>query len=91
MHTRMSSSNKRLKTEAYYALIKEKVTTAPSRYSNNSDNYVSSHMHWKDDFYHMVNEMRLKYSTQPKVGSEGLKDDGINKGNIASQTGKYGF
>jgi hypothetical protein len=70
MHTGMSYSNKRLKTEAYYAPVKEKVTTAPSASSNNSDKYVSSHMHWKDDFSHMISEMRLKYSTQPKAGSK---------------------
>jgi hypothetical protein len=39
----------------------------------------------------MINKMRLKDSTQPKAGLEGLKDDSIRKGKIASQTGKYGF
>jgi hypothetical protein len=39
----------------------------------------------------MIIKMRLKYSTQPKSGSEELKDESINKGKIASQTGKYGF
>jgi hypothetical protein len=72
-------------------LSKRKSATAPSASSNNSDKSVSSHMHWKDDFSHMISEMRLKDSTQPKAGSEGLKDDSINKGKIASQTGKYGF
>jgi hypothetical protein len=91
MHTGMSYSNKRLKIEAYYAPVKEKAATAPSTSSNNSDKSVSSHMHWKDDCSHMISEMRLKDSTQPKAGSEGLKDDSINKGKIASQTGKYGF
>ena len=87
----MRYSNKRLKTEAYYALVKEKAATTPSTSSNNYDKSVSSHMHWKDDCSHMINEMRLKDSTQPKAGSEGLKYDSINKGKIASQTGKYGF
>jgi hypothetical protein len=48
-------------------------------------------MHWKDDFSHMMNKMRLKDSTQPKAGSKGLKDDITSKGKIASQTGKYDF
>jgi hypothetical protein len=39
----------------------------------------------------MINKMRLKDSTQPKAGSERLKDDSINKGKIASQNKKYGF
>jgi hypothetical protein len=38
-----------------------------------------------------IGKMRLKDSTQPKTGLEGLKYDSIKKGNIASQTGKYGF
>jgi len=84
MHTRMSYSNKRLKTEARYALVKGKATTAPSSPSNDSDKYVSSRMHWRDDFSHMISNMRLKSSTQPKAGSEGLQYDSSNKGKIAS-------
>jgi hypothetical protein len=80
-----------VKIEAYHASVKEKVATAPSTSLDNSGKSVSSHMHWKDDFSHMINKMRLKYSTQPKAGSKELKDDSINKGKIASQTGKYGF
>ena len=91
MHVGMSYSNKRLKTEACYASVKEKVVTTPSAFLDNSDKSVSSHMHWKDDCSHVINKMRLKDSTQRKAGSEGLKDDSINKGKIASQTGKYGF
>jgi hypothetical protein len=84
MHAGMSYSNKRLKTEAYYAPVKERVGTTPSTSSINSDKSVSSHIHWKDDCSHLISEMRLKYSTQPKAGSERLKDDSINKGKIAS-------
>jgi hypothetical protein len=91
MHTGMSYSNKRLKIEAHYAPVKGKATTAPSAPSNDSDKSMSSHMHWRGDCSHMINEMTLKDSTQPKAGSKGLKDDSNNKGNIASQTGKYGF
>jgi hypothetical protein len=91
MHTGMSYSNKRLKTEAYYAYVKEKAATAPPAFLDNSGKSVSSHLHGKDDFSHMIRKMRLKDSTQNKVGSEGLKDDSLNKGKIASPTGKYGF
>jgi hypothetical protein len=87
----MSYSNERLKTEAYYASVIEKATTAPSASSDYYDKSVSSHMHWKDDCSHMISKMRLKDSTQSKAGLEGLKDDSISKGKIASQTGKYGF
>jgi hypothetical protein len=91
MHTGMSSSNKRLKTEAHHAPVKGKATSAPSSPSNDSDKSVSFHMHWRDDCSHMINEMRPKGSTQLKANSEGLKGDNNNKGKIASQTGKYGF
>jgi hypothetical protein len=91
MHTRMSYSNKRLKIEAHYALVEKKVTTAPFASSNNSDKSVFSCMHWRDNFSHMIKKIRLKDSTQPKVGSEGLKYDSSNKGKIASRTRKYGF
>jgi hypothetical protein len=91
MHTGMSYSNKRLKTEAHHAPVKGKATTAPSSPSNDSDKSVSSRMHWRDDCSHMISKMRPKGSTQPKAGSEGLKGDSSNKGKIASQTGKYGF
>ena len=91
MLTGMSYSNKRLKTEAYYASVKERATTAPPASLDNSGKFVSSHLHWKDVCSHMINKMRLEDSTQPKAGSKGLKYDSINKGKIASQTGKYGF
>ncbi len=69
----MSYSNKGLKTEAYYACIKEKVAISPSASSYNPCKYVSSHLCGKDNFSHMINKMSLKDSTQPKAGSEGLK------------------
>jgi hypothetical protein len=87
----MSYSNKRLKTEAHYAPVKGKATTAPSSPSNDFDKSVSSHMKWRDDCSHVINEIRPKGSTQPKENSESLKGDNNNKGKIASQTGKYGF
>jgi hypothetical protein len=91
MHVGMSYSNKRLKTEAYYASVKEKVVTVPSASLDNSDKSMSSHMHWKDDCSHMISKMGLKDSTQLKAVSKGPKDNSINKRKIASQTGKYGF
>jgi hypothetical protein len=91
MHTGMSYSNKRMKIETHYAHVKRKATTAPSTPSNDFDKSVSFCMHWRDDCSHMIIEMRLKDSTHPKVGSEGLKDDSNNKGKIVSQIGKYGF
>jgi hypothetical protein len=91
MHRGMSYSNKSLKTEAHYAHVKEKSTTTPSASSNNYDKSMSCNMHWKDDFSHMINKMRLKDSTHCKAGSKGLKYNSNNKGKIASETGKYEF
>jgi hypothetical protein len=48
-------------------------------------------MHLRDDFSHVINEIRPKGSAQPKENSERSKGDSSNKGNIASQSGKYGF
>jgi len=87
----MSYSNKRMKIEGYYTSVKDKVATSPSTSSDNSGKSVSSYMHWKDDLSHMMNKMRLKYSTEPKAGSKGLKYDITNKGKIASQNGKHVF
>jgi hypothetical protein len=48
-------------------------------------------MHLRDDFSHVISEIRPKGSTQPKENSERSKGDNKNKDNIASHTGKYGF
>jgi hypothetical protein len=91
MHIGMIFSRKRLKTKAHDALDKVKVTTTPSSPSNDSDKSVSSRMHLRGDFSHVINEIRPKGSPQPKTNSEKLKGNCIDKGKIASQTGKYGF
>jgi hypothetical protein len=91
MHTGMIFSSKRLKTEAHHAPDKGKTTTAPSSPSNDSDKSVSSHMHLRDNCSHVISEIRPKGSAHPKAISERSKGYSSNKGNIASQTGKYGF
>jgi hypothetical protein len=48
-------------------------------------------MHLRDDCSHVINEIRTKGSTQPKENSERSNGDNNNKGNIASESGKYGF
>jgi hypothetical protein len=80
-----------LKTEALHAPDKGKATTAPSSPSNGSDRSVSSLMHLRDDFSHVISEIRPKASTHPKANLERSKGDNNNKGRIASQSGKYGF
>jgi hypothetical protein len=80
-----------LKTEAHPAPDKGKSTAAPSSPSNDYDKSMSSHMHLRDDFSHVINKIRPKGSTQPKANSKRSKGDNNNKGKIASQSGTYGF
>jgi hypothetical protein len=86
-----SHARKRLKTKAHHALDKGKSTTSPSSPSNGSDKSVSSQMHLRDDCSHVINEIRPKGSAQPKENLGKSKGDSNNQGNIASQSGKYGF
>jgi hypothetical protein len=80
----MVFSSKRLKIEVRHAPDKGKATTAPSSPSNDFDKSVSSHMHLRDDFSHVINKIRPKGSTQPKAILERSKGDRNNKGKIAS-------
>jgi hypothetical protein len=75
----MIFSSKRLKIEAHHALDKGKTTTVPSSPSNDSDKSVSSRMHLKDDYSHVISKIRPKGSTKTKENSERLKDDSNNK------------
>jgi hypothetical protein len=80
-----------LKTEAHHAPDKGKATSAPSLLFDGSDKSVSSRMHLRDNFSHVINEIRPKGSSQPKENSGKLKGDNNNQGKIVSQSGKYGF
>jgi hypothetical protein len=80
-----------LKIEAHHAPDKGKSTAAPSSSSNDSDKSVSSRIHLRYHFSHVINEIRPKGSTQPKANSKISKGDNNNQGKIASQSGKYGF
>jgi hypothetical protein len=86
-----SHARKRLKTEAHHALDKGKPIATPSSPSNGFDESVSSQMHLRDDCSHMISEIRPKGSMQPKKNSRKSKGGSRNQGNIASQSGKYGF
>jgi len=86
-----SHASKRLKTEAHHAPDKGKATTAPSSPSNGSDKSSSSQMHLRHVCSHLISEIKPKGSAQPKANLERSRGDNNNKGNIASQSGKYGF
>jgi len=63
----------------------------PSSPSSDSKKSVSSRMHLRGDFFHVISEIKPQGSTQPKANSGKSKGDNNNKGRIASQSGKYGF
>jgi hypothetical protein len=86
-----SHTRKRIKAEAHHMHDKGKVVVAPSSPSSDSAKFVSSRMHLRDDFSHVISEIKPKGSTQPKSNSEKSKEDSSKKGKIASQSGKYGF
>jgi hypothetical protein len=87
-HSTIQSSHisKRLKTKSHHAHDKGKVVDAPSSPSSDSAKSVSSRMHLRDDFSHVISEIRPKGSTQPKAYLEKSKGDSSNKGKIASQS-----
>jgi hypothetical protein len=93
IHSPVQSSHarKRMKTEALHAPDKVKSIASPSSSSSDSDKSVSSRMHLRDNFSHVISEIRPKGSTQPKENSKRSKGDSSNKGKIAPQSGKYGF
>jgi hypothetical protein len=80
-----SHASKRLKTEAHHALDKGKATAAPSSPSNDSDKSVSSRMHLRNDFSHVINVIRPKGSAQTKENSGKSRGDNNNQGKVASQ------
>jgi hypothetical protein len=88
---RYSHARKRLKTEAHHALDKGKSIVSPSSPSNGSDKSVSSWMHLRDDYSHVISEIRPKVSAQPKENSGKSRGHSRNQGRVASHVGKYGF
>jgi hypothetical protein len=80
-----------LKTEAHHALDKGKSTTTLSSPSNDSEKFMSSRMHLRDNCSHLISEINPKVSAQPKENSGKSRGDNNNQGMVALQTGKYGF
>ena len=70
---------------------KGKFVASPSSPSSDSTKLVSSRMHLRDDFSHVISEIKPQGSTQPKVNLGNSEGDGSDKRRIASQSGKYGF
>jgi hypothetical protein len=69
IHSPVQSSHarKRFKTEAHHAIDKGKAIATPSSPSNGSNKSMSSRMHLRDNCSHVISEIRLKDSAQPKA------------------------
>jgi hypothetical protein len=87
-----SHTSKRLKIDIPQLVQdKGKAVASPSSPSIYSSKSVSSHLHLKDDFSHVINEIHPQGSNQPEATSEKSKGNDSEKRKIASQSGKYGF
>jgi hypothetical protein len=86
-----SHASKILNTEAHHAFDKGKYYASPSSPSNDSDKSMSSWMHLRDDFSHVINEINPTGSTHTKVNLGKSRVDNNNQGRVASHTRKYGF
>jgi hypothetical protein len=81
MHSPVQSSHasKMLKTDVPHVQYKIKVVSSPSSPSNDSSKYVSSCMHVKDDFSHVISEIQPQGSNQPRATSRKSKGDNNDK------------
>jgi hypothetical protein len=52
---------------------------------------MSSHLHLKDDFSHVISEIEPQVFNQPRDTEENSRGDNSEQRKIASQSGKYGF
>jgi hypothetical protein len=80
-----------LNIEAHHAFDKGNTIVAPSSPSDDSEKSMSSRMHLRDDYSHVISDLKLKGSTQPKENSGKSRGDNNNQGRVVSQNGKYGF
>jgi hypothetical protein len=87
-----SHISKRLKTNIpQLVLDKGKAVTSPSSPSIDSSKSVSSRLHLKDDYSHVISAIHPKESNQPGAISENSKGDNNEKIKYASQNNNYGF
>jgi hypothetical protein len=86
-----SHASKRLKTTMPEPEIDKgkKVANSPNS-SENSSESVSSHLHIKDNFSHVISEIHPQGSNQPKAATERSKEGSSEKRQTASHR-KYGF
>jgi hypothetical protein len=87
-----SHANKRLKTDIPQPMQeKGKASASPSSPSTKYAKFVSSHIHLKYGFSHVISEIQPQGSNQPRATQEKLVGDSSKKRKYASQSTKYGF
>jgi hypothetical protein len=87
-----SHASKRLKTNIPQPVQdKGKAFSSPFSPSDDSSKYVSSRMHLKDDFSHVINEIQPQGFNRPRATSEKSNGNNNEKRKIVTQSGKYGF
>jgi hypothetical protein len=79
-----SHASKRLKNNNPLVQDKGNVDASPSSPSNDSSKSVSSHMHLKDDCFHVISEMQPQGSNQPHANSGKSKVENIDKIKLSS-------
>jgi hypothetical protein len=79
-----SHASKILKTDSHHAFDKGKAIATPSSPSNDFDKSVSSQMHLRDDFSHVISEIKPKDYPQPKDNLGKSRGDNNNQGRVAS-------
>jgi hypothetical protein len=70
---------------------KGKASASPSSPSTESVKSVSSHLHPKHDCSHVISEIQLQGSNQPRATQENSVGDSSEKRKYSSQSIKYGF
>jgi hypothetical protein len=75
-----SHANKKLKTDIPQPVQdKGKAVASPSSSSKESSKSVSSRLHLKDDFSHVINAIQPQGSNQPKAATEKSREDNSEK------------
>jgi hypothetical protein len=87
-----SHVSKRLKTDIpQHMQDKGKEAESPSTPSTKSSKYVSSCLHLKHDFSHVISEIEPQGPNQPRATPENSRGDNSEKRKYASHNRKYGF
>jgi hypothetical protein len=86
-----SHASKRIKIDVPHVQDKGNLVASLSSPSNDSSKSVSSCMHLKEDFSHVISEIQPQGLNQPRATSGKSKGDSSDKRKTISYSGEYGF